>query len=399
MLPWASVDKSEFNALTFPLSIPNMRDVKSCRMSFIHKKVSVIHSAYFRACPARKAFSRLQPFIPRLEESDLGPRQWNVLMTLQERFALISSRQTHFKWGEIYTPSVLAVPREAPKGSRISRLNSRKLHRQLHALSTPEKVFTQLALFHPDLIDIHEQKMLWPYPAPHPLHGHPLARGTFPPPVAGTMEIAKQIGFKHHEVVVTTTAGRRQKFPFPYQGDLLLFLKDSQGTPYAVNWTIKDREEAFRERRYASAKTPARQKKDREHAQLRAALEQRYYASCGVRTVQLSLDSLDSIVVGNLDLLFAMHDLPLDHELELLMEFSAALEDAARAGDPLVPVALQYGARWGKRDQFLARIYQDIWQRKLPVNIFKPILIDHPLHTDGADLLTAYGPLFQELEP
>ncbi|WP_243667354.1 hypothetical protein, partial [Pseudomonas brassicae] len=87
-------------------------------------------------------------------------------MTLQERFALIRSRQAHFAWGDIYTPSVLAVPREAPKGSRISRMNSRKLGRAIHSLSTPEAVFTQLALFHPQLLDIHEQKMLWPYHAP-----------------------------------------------------------------------------------------------------------------------------------------------------------------------------------------------------------------------------------------
>ncbi|MCP2024270.1 UNVERIFIED_ORG: hypothetical protein J2Y76_005185 [Pseudomonas reinekei] len=320
-------------------------------------------------------------------------------MTPEERFALIMSRQAHFKWGETYMPSVLAVPREAPKGSRICRVNSRKLCRPIHALSTPEKVFTQLALYHPGLLDIHEQKMLWPYQAAHPLRGHPLIKGTFPPPVKGTMEIAKEIGFKHHEVVVTTPGGSRQKMPFPYQGDLLLYLMNSQGRLYAVNWTVKDRKDAFKERRCSAAKTPVQRKKDREHAELRATLEQKYYASAGIRTVQMSLDGLDPTVVANLDLLFAMHDLSLSHEQELLVEFSAAVEEAVRTGEPLAQIAIQYGARWGNRDQFLAKIYQDIWERKLPVNFFKPILIDHPLHTDGGDLLTVYGAFFQELEP
>lgn len=320
-------------------------------------------------------------------------------MTLQERFALIRSRQAHFAWGDIYTPSVLAVPREAPKGSRISRMNSRKLGRAIHSLSTPEAVFTQLALFHPQLLDIHEQKMLWPYHAPHPLHGHPLTKGHFPHPVTGTMEIAKQIGFKHHQVVITTKAGNRQRMPFPYQGDLLLYLLGSDGRPYAVNWTVKDQAQAFRERRYSAAKTPNQQKKDRDHAELRTALEQLHYASGGIRTVQMSLDRLDPIVVGNLDLLFPMHGLPLTLEPELLREFSAEIEAAVHAGALIHPIIYRYAARWGKRDQFIARIYQDIWDRKLPVNFFKPILIDHPLDTDGGDLLAAYGKFFLEIEP
>ncbi|UVM05099.1 hypothetical protein [Pseudomonas laurylsulfatiphila] len=321
------------------------------------------------------------------------------MMKLQDKFALIMSRQGRFEWGKEYIPSTLAVPREAPKGSRISRLNSRKLGRTLHVLSTPERVFTQLALYHPGLIDIHEQKMLWPYRASHPLHGHPLAKGTFPPPVTGTMEIAKEIGFKHHEVMVTTPSGGRQKMPFPYQGDLLLYLMNSEGAPYAINWTVKDRTEAFKERRYSRAKTPAQQKKDREHAELRTTLEQRYYLSGGIRTLQMSLDGLEATVVANLDLIFPMHDLSLSHEQELLADFSAVVEEAVRAGEPVAQIAIQYGARWGNRDQFLAKIYQDIWERKLPVNFFKPIHINHPLHTDGGDLLTAYGSLFQEMEP
>src|SRR5690606_36240729 len=114
-----------------------------------------------------------------------------------------------------------------------------------HALSTPEKVFTQLALYHPQLIDLHEQKMLWPLTSCHPLHGHPLAKGLFLPQLTGTADIAKQLGFKHYEIAVELSDGRRGKIPFPYQGDLLLYLLDAGGLPYAVNWTVKDRKEAF----------------------------------------------------------------------------------------------------------------------------------------------------------
>lgn len=321
---------------------------------------------------------------------------WNVEMNQQQKFDLIMSRQARFQWGDDYIPSTLAVPREAPRGSRATRLNSRKLGRTLHTLSTPERVFTQLALYHPNLFDIHEQKMLWPYKAAHPLWGHPLTKGTFPSPIRGTTDIAEEIGLKHHEVTVTMADGGRRSVPFPYQGDLLLYLRSPDGMPFAVNWSIKDRSAAFSERRLSSAKTPAQQRKDQEHAQLRAELEKSYYASAGIRTLKLSLDQITTTVHANLDLLFAMHGLPLRHSLDLLEDFSADIQVAVHGGNPLAYLALEYGRRWGSPDQFIARIYQDIWQRRLTVNFFHPILIDHPLEVNGGDLLELYGPLFEE---
>ena len=374
-----------------------MWGVKSRTASFVHKVLRVIHSDMRVRLPAGYGV-RLAPRL--LSPAETG-KTWLkdigiTWMKLQDRFALIMSRQSRFEWGKDYIPSTLAVPREAPKGSRISRLNSRKLGRTLHVLSTPERVFTQLALCHPDLLDIHEQKMLWPFSSGHPLRGHPLTKGTFPRPVRGTVEIAKEIGFKHHEIVIEGPDGRRQWMPFPYQGDLLLYMKGHDGIPYAVNWTVKDRESAFRERRSSRAKTPVQQRKDRDHAELRTELERAYYDSAGIKTVQVSLDRVEPAVIANLDLLFVMHDLPLSHDNALLDDFSADVREAALAGHPVAYVAIKYGAQWGGRDQFIARIYQDIWNRKLPVNFFNPILIDHPFSTDGGDLVSVYGSLFEE---
>ncbi|AKA83568.1 hypothetical protein VO64_3022 [Pseudomonas synxantha] len=56
-----------------------------------------------------------------------------------------------------------------------------------------------------------------------------------------------------------------------------------------------------------------------------------------------------------------------------------------------------YGQRWGRRDLFLTKIYKDIWERKLPVSLFDPILIDHPLVTDAPDVLRVYSSLFAGL--
>lgn len=316
-------------------------------------------------------------------------------MKPQDRFDLIMSRQSRFEWGGEYVPSTLAVPREAPKGSRISRLHSRKLRRAIHLLSWPEKVFAQLALYHPDLFEMHEQKMLWPINTGHPLRGHPLTKGTFPPPLRGTVDIAAEIGFKHHQIVVEDQSGRR-RMPYPYQGDLLLYLVNSRGEPYAVNWTVKDQAGAFRERRSTSPKTPVQQREDRVHAELRGELERRYYASGGIRTVEVSRDQVTPTIQANLDLLFGMHDLSFSLESTLLDDFSGAVAEAVQTGKPVAYVAIDYGARWGLRDQFIAKIYQDIWDRRLLVDFSEPILIDRPLVTGGCDLLQEFRSFFEE---
>lgn len=316
-------------------------------------------------------------------------------MNWQQKFDLIMDRQSDFQWGDLYVPSTLAVPREAPKASRISRLNSRTLGRAVHAMSNPERVFIQLALHSPYLLDIHEQKMLWPYDAPHPLSGHPLMRGRFPPAVRGTTEIAKEIGFRHFEVPVRVK-GVWQRMPFPYQGDLLLYLLGANGVPYAVNWTIKDHSAAFGERRLSSLKTPSQQRKDRDYAEGRIELETAHYASAGIRTVKASLDNIAPTVQANLSLIFPMHGLQLSHPVELLAEFSAEVRDFLAKGEPAFMVISKFSKRWGDPRQFTARFYQDIWEGRLKVNFFQPILIDQPLETQGGDPLQVYGSLFEE---
>jgi hypothetical protein len=322
-------------------------------------------------------------------------------MTPHQRFNLIMARQGHFEWGDTYVPSTLATPKEAPKISRVSRLTSQKLGREIHALSQPEKFFTLLALYQPALIDLHEQKMLWQLGARHPLQGHPLMKGIFLSPPRGTVDIAKELGFKHYEIGVDLPDGRRARLPFPYQGDLLLYLASETGIPYAVNWTVKDVKPAFEERRASKAKTPVQQRKDRDHAQLRALLEQTYYASAGIRTVKVSLDELPISVLSNLELVFPFHQVALTLDRMLLCDFSDAVLEAFWKGMPLFHLVIAYAERWAKgdRDQFIARIYQDIWRRRLPVSFFKPILIDQPMPTDGRDLLKVCEYLFTEKQP
>ena len=239
--------------------------------------------------------------------------------------------------------------------------------------------------------------MLYPGQHLHPLDGHTLATGANLQPVLGTLAIATQIGFDHAKVVVEDANGQRRWLPHPYLGDLLLYLKDKDGNPFAVNWTIKLSESDFGERRRGTVKTLVQQRRDQEHAQLRNLLEEKYYLSAGIRTSKLSLDAIDPIVVANLDLLYGSHDLRIDLDKGLLDDYSNEIEKVSNLGHPVAPIAIKYGQKWGRRDLFLAKIYQDIWHRKLKVDLFEPILIDHPLNVGGCDVLDTYDSLFKGL--
>jgi hypothetical protein len=319
-------------------------------------------------------------------------------MITQEMLKRIHDRQARFRWGDPYLPGTFAVPREAPKISRVSRVNSRRLGRTLHFLSIPERVFAQLALFNPRLFDLHEQKMLQPFSHPHPLHGHPLAKGLDLKPVVGTVAITERIGMKHAGVVVTDDNGRSY-WDYPYIGDLLLYLIGEDELPYAINWTIKLSSEDFLERRRNTIKTLRQQIDHKKSAELRNLLEEEYYLSAGIRTVKLSMEDIDPVVASNLNLLYGSHDLLTNFESALLDDYSGAIREAAASGRPLAPIAIAYGKKWGMRDLFLSKIYQDIWDRKIEVNLFEHILIDRPLECGGRNLLELYSSFFDDVSP
>lgn len=320
-------------------------------------------------------------------------------MTPQQKLKLMMSRQSKFRWGDIYVPATMAAKGEGPKNSRLCQLNSRKLDRTLQLLSIPERLFAQLALYNENLVDIHEQKILSPVPTVHPLFGHVETTGIDLPSIRGTLQIAQAIEMKHHKIVSEDDLGVRKWMPFPYQGDLLLYMRASDGHLYAVNWTVKDSAQAFGERNCGRVKSPRKQKQDEVHARNRARLEELYYLDARIRTVRLSLDLLDKNLIANLILLYGVHERVLDLDEILLSDFSEELLGAVERENPVAEVAIRYSLRWGRRDQFLTRSYQDIWYGRLPVCLFFPVLIDHPLQINGPHVLDVYGDWFREFEP
>lgn len=312
----------------------------------------------------------------------------NLLPTPQ-RFLTIRSRQEDARWGKEYEPSILATVREAPSVSIASRLYWARLERDIHCLSMPETAAALLALYNGNVFELHEQKMLSPEPRCHPLFGHPRAHGLSLPPLKGTVAVAERLGaFKFHPtVLMELRGGELGHVPFPWVGDLLLFMQDEVG-PYCVNWNVKlkrgDHDKPFQARRRTSARSVAQAKARRE-------IETMYYQDAGIATRDVSLDDIPHSLICNLACLFPSTKghigLPPQQQDKLIDIFSSDM----RAG--IAPMTtLDYLASSCGLDRAVVRkvLYRAIWSRRLRVDLYSTILMDKPLQPERTDALASF---------
>lgn len=317
----------------------------------------------------------------------------------EQRLLTILERQTPQKWGADYVPSTLATKEEAPPSSRASILHSRCHGRALHALSPGERDLLIYAMYHPSVFDVHEQRMLSTTPRRHPLDDHPTLVPEIRPSLRGTVEVAEALGVLDvHPTVLCHPDGdehrSRNRVPFPFLGDILVFFKDVDGAA-AVNWTIKNTHEAFEHpsfgsRRYrSSAKAVADE-------QARHAIESVYYLDAGIATVRLTPKDWDRSLQENLRQLFLWHDrphsVPGDQQRQIISHFQSAIGTRLRP----IEVAIQIAARFSlPLYEVKVVLYQAIWSRALRLNLFEPLLIDHPLLPEEQDPVKKYASWFR----
>jgi hypothetical protein len=314
------------------------------------------------------------------------------------RLKQIYKRQDEVRWGAAYQASIEATPKEAPSLSRASILVPQKLgERDMHVLSPPERALALLALYHPLVADIHEQKMLSVESRLHPLTGFPGMEVADLPPIKGMIDVAERLGYGHLLPLVkedpATDPLNPRMFVFPYVGDLLLYIWPPGEHPYCVNWNIKDQVQAFKRPGPLNSK---RQLASAEMSELpRYEMERGYYADANVRTEHLALEQLDPNVVANLTQLFLHHKTPLDldsaQRAELKGRFGAAL---ATGVSPLEVIQLCIARGRFTVDQCRTYLWQAIWQRELRCDLFKPVLINRPLRPETIDVLEVYGHWF-----
>lgn len=316
-----------------------------------------------------------------------------------QRLELILSRQKMNKWGKDYAPAIMATRNEAPPISRPSILSSQKFGRDIHLLSVPERNAALLAIYHPNLIDIHEQKMLPTGPCPHPLSGHSSKIGESLPSMRGTVAVADALGFMdlHPKVSVQDPRDPEKKMwvPFPFVGDLLLFMEMNART-YCVNWTVKQRDEDFSRSRLTN-KRRGNDPRGARKAIARHQVEEVNYKDAGIRTIRVTEDSIDRNVISNLHLLFGFSKTQLDisdeQRKEIQDKFLVAL-NLGKSGLEVIQILTERG-QYTVHD-CLTMFHQSIWDRILRVDLFSPILIDRPLIPEKQDVINVYSTFFAE---
>lgn len=316
-----------------------------------------------------------------------------------ERLRRILQRQDRPKFGPEYQPAIRATPKEAPSVSRPSVGYSPLLCRDMHFLSLQERFAAMLAIHHPRLDELHEQKMISVDPRPHPMFGHARAAGLELAPVRGSVDVAERLGcLAIHPTVwieIPESSGQRICVPFPYIGDLLLFMWDELG-PYCINWTIKMRQEDFT----CSQSSVVRKRKpeaDEYKAWARHEIERVYYADCGIQTVRIASETdIDKNVSANLTHLFCWNAHPLEIHPDQRAEMLRLYERALAQGIPPLDIFGQIMMRYHCSDSDAkAVLYQAIWARRLRVDLFRPILPNRPLRPEQCDVLEFYGKWFR----
>lgn len=312
-----------------------------------------------------------------------------------ERLKLVFKRQASPCWGSGYVPGILATRGEAPSISNASVLQPAKLKRPVHALSKGERAFAIFGLYHPKVVGLQEQRMIPGHTIPHPLSAWPGMDQLSLSPLRGLEEIAEELGFARqlHGITVPLANGEDVKVTCPWFGDQLWAIADDGQQVRCVNWSIKDQAVAFRRKR---KKIATAEEKDDEEAINRMVGERVHYASGKIPTVQLSHEDMPLDLEANLLQLFLHHSRPVDLSDGQCSELEEKLHAALDIGVPPLEVITKFRARHevsvhAPRSYF----YQLVWQRQLMLDLFRPILIDHPMRPMEKDPIDVYASWFR----
>ena len=166
-----------------------------------------------------------------------------------------------------------------------------------------------LALYHPHLVDLQEQRALWPDATPHPLEDSPYDPLRRLPGLPGTMAIAEQLGYFRLLDQVRfpdpSDPTLMHRAVMPLTGDFLLYMRDEDGCHYCVNWSVKRTADDFHRRSIGTLRQ--RFSKSSMHREVaRHLIEREYYAAAGIRTVQVASTDIPPELAANLRMLISM---------------------------------------------------------------------------------------------
>ncbi|WP_155419428.1 hypothetical protein [Chromobacterium subtsugae] len=313
------------------------------------------------------------------------------------RLKEVLRRQDLPQWGRNYDPAIRATREEAPARSRFAQVWSERLGRYCHVLSSVEQDALLLALFHPGLFELQEQRILVTEARPHPLCGHVLAAGMSLPPLRGTIDVCDRLDMigRHPWLNVDHPDGSgRIQVPTPFIGDFLLFLMDQDG-PYCVNWTIKSSPDEFQHRLLGTK--PARNPQAEISAvRSRHAIEERYYADAGIPTIRIVEHDLPELLIQNLRNLLLVQHRAVEVDAGLYAEICDRLQASIQTGQVPLDVLLSVMHRHDLSfDLAKASFARALWKRDVRAELMDEVIfIDRPLRTPRQDPLQVFSAWF-----
>lgn len=297
-------------------------------------------------------------------------------------------------WGPSYVPAKRARCAEAPTKSKPFAVYSVKVQRVVHGHGDAAFAATALALHNDQVMDIHEEHALCSYKTEHPLANHPIY-GHMPwPSTVGTVDIADRMGkAKAHPSARRTINHEIEEIPMSYIDDLLVLIRDSQG-PFLIDWDIKHQtgQHGLPGPDDGGRKNNA---KALENSQFRQEVRNAYMKELGIPVKLVAGSEINEQVAANLIHLLTIHarehHLPPQLETSLLEQFNAAL----KSGETIISVANRLAAGALTRQVIKDAFEKAVWNRQLRLDLFRPILVNHPLRPEVRDVLDVYGHWFK----
>ncbi|WP_287881867.1 hypothetical protein [Aquitalea sp.] len=313
------------------------------------------------------------------------------------RLKEVLRRQDPPQWGRNYDPAIRATREEAPARSRCAQVWSEQLGRYCHVLSSVEEKALILALFHPGLFELQEQRILATESRLHPLSGHPLAVGMELAPLRGTINVCDRLDMigRHLWIQVDHPDGSgRIPVPVPFIGDFLLFLMDQYG-PYCVNWTIKSSMDEF-QRRLLGTKPARNPQAEINAVRSRHAIEERYYADAWIPTVRIVDRDLPESLIQNLRNLLLVQHRAAEMDAGLYAEICERLQSSIQTGQKPLDVLLSVMHRHDlSLDLAKASFARALWRRDVCAELMDEVIfIDRALKPQRRDPLQVFSAWF-----
>ncbi len=315
------------------------------------------------------------------------------LRLTESRLREILRRQDPPKWGAAYEPAIRATREEAPSRSRPAKVWWEAMQRPVHVLSNPELWVLMILLYCPWLWELQEQRMLPFLPSPHPMASNHRACGMALPAMNGTLQVAERLGYLHWHPFLTIGKNKRQPaedVPAPWIGDFLAYLEDDTG-PFCVNINVKATRQGF-SRPTINESPKINMKRAKKKTIARQEVERVLYDEAGIPTHEVAGDTLNEIVVANLQQIIVYQRRKTPFSSAERVEIIGELQRGMQAGKAALEV-LQAATGSDQQRHYHAKtvMYQAIWQRQLRIDLFQHFFIDYPLIPESRDVLDEYG--------